>query len=155
RILSVMCSDARRMHSLWSREIPGFTVLFDSDAKKVLRIVDTPGPKAAEAFLRYDAPSTVAPREAPAPIRVDQPRGPGFTLKGNVVEWQKWRFHYRHDQRSGVIISTVTYRDGDERRPILYQGNLSEIFVPYMDPEFAWYRRNFLDAGEFNSGGLA
>jgi primary-amine oxidase len=58
------------------------------------------------------------------------------------------------DQRAGIVVSTVTYSGGDRRRSVLYQGHLSEIFVPYMDPSFAWYQRNFLDAGEFNAGGL-
>ena len=53
-----------------------------------------------------------------------------------------------------MIISDVTYTDGDERRSVLYQANLSEIFVPYMDPAFNWYARNFIDAGEYSSGGL-
>ncbi|MBI3471519.1 MAG: hypothetical protein HY013_09195 [Candidatus Solibacter usitatus] len=155
RLLHVGCSDARRMHSLWSREIPGLTIVFDVDAKKVLRVVDEGGPAPSEAFVRYDAPSAGPSREVPGPLRVEQPLGPGFRLKGNVVEWQNWRFHYRHDQRTGAVISTVAYRDGAELRPILYQGHLSEIFVPYMDPEFAWYHRNFLDVGEFHSDGLA
>jgi len=155
RVLHVTCTDARRMHGLWYREIPGLTIVYDADNKRVLRVVDEGGPPVAEALAQYDAPSAIGPREVPGPMRTDQPLGPGFRLKGGVVEWQNWRFHFRHDQRAGVVISTVTYRDGSEPRPVLYQGHLSEIFVPYMDPSFTWYHRNFLDAGESSSGGLA
>src|SRR5262249_48248240 len=72
RIFSVMCSDQRRMYSSWSREIPGFMVMFDADTRKVLRVVDEGGSAPADAFLRYEAPSAAAPREVSGPIRVDQ-----------------------------------------------------------------------------------
>ena len=62
--------------------------------------------------------------------------GPGFQIDGHVIEWQKWRFHLRSDRRVGAVISTVTYNTGERRRQVLYQGSLSEIFVPYMDPAF-------------------
>jgi primary-amine oxidase len=103
----------------------------------------------------YDPASIGTTRQVPSPIRVDQPLGPGFRIDGHVVEWQKWRFHVRSDQRAGLVVSTVTYDEGERRRSVLYQGQLSEIFVPYMDPSFAWYQKNFLDAGEFNAGGLS
>ncbi|MGH9658869.1 MAG: hypothetical protein ACRD96_10015, partial [Bryobacteraceae bacterium] len=155
RILHVGCTDARRIRGVWPPEIPGLTVVYDMDAKKVVRVVDEPGAPVAASFTRAASFADGPQREVPSPMRVDQPLGPGFRMKGGVVEWQNWRFHYRHDQRAGVVISTVSWRDGKEWRPLLYQGHLSEIFVPYMDPEFTWYHRNFLDAGEFNSGGLA
>ncbi|MBT5202046.1 MAG: tyramine oxidase, partial [Gammaproteobacteria bacterium] len=44
--------------------------------------------------------------------------------------------------------------DQGEDRPIMYQAYLSEIFVPYMDPGFAWHARNFIDAGEFSGMGI-
>ena len=53
-----------------------------------------------------------------------------------------------------MVVSTVRYQDGDRARPVLYESSLSEIFVPYMDPSFAWHSRNFIDAGEFSAGGL-
>jgi primary-amine oxidase len=88
---------------------------------------------------------------------VSQPMGAGFKLEGNEVAWQNWSFHVRVDPRVGVVVSTVRWREGDRSRPLLYEGHLSEIFVPYMDPELPWYSNNFLDAGEFSSlnGGLA
>lgn len=51
-----------------------------------------------------------------------------------------------------MIVSNVRYLDGEKLRSILYEGSLSEMFVPYMDPDVAWYARTFFDAGEFADG---
>jgi primary-amine oxidase len=154
RIAHVQCSDTRRARNLWSRQISGLTAVVDMNAKQVLRIVDEGVIPVTRANADYDPVSIGRAREVPSPMRVDQPLGPGFRLNGHLVEWQKWQFHVRPDQRVGMIVSTVTYSDGERRRPVLYEGHLSEIFVPYMDPAFDWYRRNFLDAGEYSAGGL-
>lgn len=155
RVAHVQCSDTRGVRNTWPRQIPGLTAVVDLNAKRVLRVVDEGTMPVTKAVADYDPASIGQAREVPSPMRVDQPLGPGFQLDGHVVEWQKWRFHVRSDQRVGTIVSTVTYSDGERRRPVLYEGHLSEIFVPYMDPAFDWYRRNFLDAGEFNAGGLS
>src|SRR5690606_16235192 len=49
------------------------------------------------------------------------------------------------------VVSLVTY-DG---RSVLYQGSLSEVFVPYQDPGQNWFYRTFMDVGEFGFGTLA
>jgi len=85
------------------------------------------------------------------PIRMTQPQGPNFKLDGTFVEWQKWRFHARFDRRTGPVVSLVTYAG----RPVLYQGTLSEIFVPYQDADPNWFYRTYMDAGEFGFGLLA
>jgi primary-amine oxidase len=154
RIAHVTCVDPRGVRNDYTREISGLTAIVDLNDKKVLRVVDEGVVPVAGTRADYDVSSIGPARSVPSPIRIDQPLGPGFRLDGHVVEWQKWRFHLRSDQRVGPIISTVTYADADRRRPVLYQGSLSEIFVPYMDPSFEWFHRNFLDAGEFNAGGL-
>jgi primary-amine oxidase len=154
RISHVQCADSRGVRNTWPRQFSGLTAVVDLNARKVLRVVDEGAVPLAKGVGDYDPASIGRAREVPGPIRIDQPLGPGFRLEGHVVEWQKWRFHVRADQRVGTIVSTVTYTDGERARPVLYQGHLSEIFVPYMDPAFDWYRRNFLDAGEFSAGGL-
>jgi primary-amine oxidase len=154
RVLHVTCMDPRRVRGLWAPEIPGLTIVYDADAKKVIRVVDEGGAPISPSYARAAA-SYIGARPAAPPMRVEQPQGAGFRLHGSEVEWLNWKFHVRHDQRSGAVISAVSWRQGAELRPVLYQGYLAEIFVPYMDPEFAWFHRNFLDAGEFNSGGLA
>ncbi len=154
RIAHLYCRDVRYVRNTWAREIQGLVAVVDVNEKKVLRIVDEGVTPVAATNADYD-PGSIGPRRAvPSPMRIDQPLGPGYKLDGNIIEWQNWRFHVRPDQRVGTIVSTVTYRSNDQARPVLYQGHLSELFIPYMDPSFSWYPRNFLDAGEFSAGGL-
>lgn len=150
----VGCSDARRVRNGWPRQIEGLTVIVDLNARKILRVVDEGAVPVPTVNADYDEAS-IGPLRPPAPpLVVSQPSGPGFRLDGHTVTWHNWSFHVRPDQRVGMIVSTVRYRDGDRERPVLYQGSLSEIFVPYMDPAKNWYARNFLDAGEYVAGGL-
>ncbi len=155
RVGHVSCSEARGVRNSWARQIGGVTVVVDMHEKKVLRVVDEGVVPMTTVSADYDPASVGKTREVPGPMRVDQPLGPGFRMSGHLVEWQNWRFHVRPDHRTGMVVSTVTYEDGGTARPVLYQGQLSEIFVPYMDPSFGWFARNFLDAGEFTMGGLS
>jgi primary-amine oxidase len=154
RVGHLQCTDVRNARNLWTRRIEGLTVVVDLETRKVIRVVDEGAVPLPTASADYDPASLGPPREVPGPIRIEQPLGPGFELAGHEVAWQKWRFHVRPDVRVGMIISTVSYEDRDQARSVLYQGHLSEIFVPYMDPSFGWFARNFIDAGEFSSGGL-
>jgi len=154
RIGHASCEYPPGVQNSWTRKISGLTVVLDVEERRVIRVVDEGVVPIAQTNADYDRASLGPPRAVPGPIRVEQPAGRGFEIDGHVVEWQKWRFHVRSDPRVGQIISTVTYDDGDARRPILYQGNLAEIFVPYMAPSFTWAYRTFIDSGEFLAGGL-
>lgn len=61
------------------------------------------------------------------PYIVSQPQGPSFQAQGNVVHWQKWRFHVGFNQREGLIIYNVTYQG----RNVMYRLSVSEMTVPY------------------------
>ena len=146
--------DVRDVRNLWSRGISGLTVVVDMHSQEILRIVDEGVVPIPTKNVDYDVNSIPNIREIPGPMFISQPNGPGFELDGYTVSWQKWKFHVRPDHRVGMIVSAVTYQDGNDKRKILYEGNLSEIFVPYMDASFNWSHRNFIDAGEYTAGGL-
>jgi len=148
RIAHVGCLDTAGARNTWPREIPGLSVVVDLNARRVLRVVDEGVAPVSKANADYDTASIGPTREVRSPIHIEQPLGPGFTIDGHMVEWQKWRFHIRPDPRVGPIVSTVTYNDGQRRRPVMYEGSLSEMFVPYMDPSFVWGHRTYFDAGE-------
>jgi len=146
--------DVQNVRNAWSRGITNLTAVVDMHSKEVLRIVDEGVVPTPTVNSDYDPSAIAKVREVPGRIMINQPNGSGFELDGYTVTWQKWKFHVRPDHRVGMIISAVTYQDDNEARKILYEGYMSEIFVPYMDPSFDWYHRNFIDAGEYTAGGL-
>jgi primary-amine oxidase len=152
RLLRLECTDRRGAWEGWGRPIAGLTILWDGNEKKVLRVIDSGAVPVPQSQVNYDLASVGALREIPTPITVQQAMGPSFHLDGQSVSWQKWSFHFRIDRRVGLIVTNVGYKDGDKLRSILYEGSLSEMFVPYMDPSEAWFAKSFFDAGEFADG---
>lgn len=147
------CTDIHGAYHSWGRTIDGIHILADLTAKKVLQVVDTGVvlvPTGATSFEEADA----TPRADTMPLLVTQPLGPGYKITKGEVSWQNWHFRFRLDPRVGPVVNLVKYQDGDKLRSILYEGSLSEMYVPYMDPEEGWNSRAFLDAGEFLLGGL-
>ncbi len=140
--------------NLYARPLEGMQAIMDLDARRVIRVIDTgavPVPAATHEFDEASVAARHGLRPPLKPIRITQPAGTNFSINGQFVEWQKWRFHARFDRRTGPVVSLVTY----DRRPVMYQGSLSEIFVPYQDTGTHWYYRTFMDAGEFGFGLLA
>lgn len=156
RILRVPCNYLEgSKNNLHGRPVGGLVAVVDLDARKVLRLIDQGPVTLPPDPHNYDNASVGTLREAAKPVNVASPKGPNYRVDGHVVSWRSWRFHFRMDRRSGLVVSQASYRDGDRERAILYQGSLSEIFVPYMDPSDEWYWRTFIDAGEYGVGLLA
>lgn len=149
RLMRVICWERRGTWNIDARPVGGLVVVWDVEEKKVLRVIDTGVVPVPANPLEY-TPDSLVPREVPGPLKIEQPLGPGFRLQGHEVSWQNWTFHFRVDPRVGLVISTVRYNDAGRARSILYQGALSEIFVPYMDPSEGWYHWTYLDAGEYS-----
>ena len=136
----------------WARPIEGLVAYVDMNAKKVFKLVDSGVTPVAKATGEYDARAVGRMREAPRPLEIRQPQGASFTVRGNEVRWQKWRFRLGMHPREGLVLYTVGYDDGGRLRPLLYRASLSEMVVPYGDPGPAWFFRNAFDEGEYGIG---
>ena len=114
---------------------------FKGDADQLLRPADRRGRRAGEhecrtrswrwwtpawcrcrRRARSSTRSPRATRTAPKPLAITQPKGASFTINGQEVRWQKWRFRYALHPREGLVLHTVGYEDEGRVRPILYRG---------------------------------
>lgn len=136
----------------WSRYIGGLVIEVDFASRKVLKVFDEGVVPVPEATNYEEVPEE--PRAGTKPGIVSQPLGPSFQINNGEVSWQNWHFRVRLDSRVGPIVSLVSMEDGGRRRSVMYEGNMSELFVPYMDATRDWSTRVFLDAGEFYPGGI-
>lgn len=154
RILKIPCfTSDDKLHPAISRPIEGLMGVVDTDAKKVLDVIDTAPVDLLPAPEDYAKLS--APDPALKPIAIVAPKGTNIQLSGNLnIKWANWTLHARADKRAGLIISNVKFNDRGKPRDVAWQMNVSEVFVPYMDPNPTWSYRTFLDAGEFGLGYL-
>lgn len=153
RLLRMPCYDIDGVQTnIYGRPIEGLVALVDLGEGRVTEVVDTgpvPVAPAAQGFGEGEVRGSEPP---PRPVRTVAPDGWNFAVEGRGVRWHDWRFHLGFDARFGPVLSLVTHRDGGRERSVLYQGHLSEVFVPYMDPDQGWYSRSYMDAGEYGLG---
>jgi primary-amine oxidase len=145
------CSQQHGYYHSWGRSIDGLTLQMDMVTKKVLKVIDTEIVPVAEGAVNYEEISE-KPRPGTTPIAISQPMGASFRVERGEVSWQNWHFRFRIDQRVGTVVNLVRFDDGGRLRPVMYEGSLSELYVPYMDPSNGWNNRVFIDAGEFYAG---
>jgi primary-amine oxidase len=147
------CMDSHGAYHSWGRIVEGLYFVTDVTNAKVLSVIDrgaVPMPKGDIDFEETDA----TPSAGVKPLLVTQPLGPGYKIEDGEVVWQNWHFRFRLDPRVGAVLNLVRYQDGEKLRSVMYEGSLSEMYVPYMHPDPGWNWRAFLDAGEFLLGGL-
>lgn len=158
RLIKVQCYSKKGSVNFYMKPIEGLTVLVDMDRKEVLSISDNghniPVANGIDTDYRYSIQKLNGELRLFNPISLEQPKGPSFTIDGNLVKWANWEFHLKPDPRAGTIISQAKVRDPDtlELRNVIYKGFTSELFVPYMDPTDGWYFKTYMDAGEYGFG---
>ncbi|WP_196502398.1 tyramine oxidase [Aestuariivirga litoralis] len=135
-----------------ARPVEGLMGIVDTDSGQVLDVIDNGVVDMPPMPAGY---SDADPKLGPAlkPIAIMAPQGTNIQVSGNLdIKWANWSLHARADKRAGLILNLIRFQDGARLRDVAYQLNLSEIFVPYMDPDPTWSYRTFMDAGEFGIG---
>jgi primary-amine oxidase len=155
RLVRAGCYDGSAALNYWGRPIEGLVATVDLNQRRVLKLIDTGVVPVPKEPADYDPKSVATARQQLNPIVVQEPKGPDFAVTGSQVDWDQWHFRVRMEPRLGIVVSAVAFDDGGRPRSIMYEGHLSEIFVPYMDPAPGWYFRTYMDAGEYGAGKLA
>jgi len=145
------CSQQHGFYHSWGRSIEGLSLQMDMVTKKVLNVIDTEIVPVASGAVNYEEIAE-KPRPGTTSIAISQPMGASFRVERGEVSWQNWHFRFRIDQRVGIVVNLVRFDDGGRLRSVMYEGSLSELYVPYMDPSNGWNNRVFIDAGEFYAG---
>jgi len=139
----------------YARPIDSMVIVVDLYEMKVVRIEEypiAPLPPEPGNWAREYIPNV---RKDLKPVDIVQPDGPSFTVEGNEVEWQKWKFRVGFTSREGLVLHTISYQDEGVERPVLYRASICEMVVPYGDPGEQYYRKNAFDIGEYGLGMLA
>jgi primary-amine oxidase len=135
-----------------ARPIENVIAVTDVNQRKVVEVLDTGVVPIAPTPAELDPKGIGPQRAAPKPLVVSQPQGASFTLNGNEIAWQGWRFRVALTPREGVVLYTVGYEDGGRVRSILHRASISELAIPYGDPSEEWVWHAPFDSGEY--GGL-
>ena len=139
----------------YARPMDSIVIVVDLYKMEVIRIEEygvVPLPPEPGNWAREYIPNM---RKDLKPIEIVQPEGTSFTVDGNQVQWQKWKFRVGFTSREGLVLHTISYDDDGVERPILYRASICEMVVPYGDPREQYYRKNAFDIGEYGLGMLA
>lgn len=152
RIVKVDCFDlSNNPTNVFAAPIEGLFAVVDLEAREVLDVIDLGVVPVSQTTYSVAAEAQEALRDT-QPVEIMAKNGGNIKIDGWNVSWNNWRFHLRWDMRAGVIMSMVRYDDAGRERSVLYQGNVSEIYVPYQDSTESWYYRNYMDEGDYGLG---
>ena len=138
----------------YAHPIEGVVAIADLTTGEVVEVFDYGVTPMNESCANYLPEFNQPLRTDIAPLTITQPEGPGFTVNGHEITWQRWRMNAFLLPIEGLILQAVEFRDGDEWRSVMHRGGLSEMVVPYGEvaPNHLW--RCAFDAGEFGLGKL-
>jgi primary-amine oxidase len=145
----------------YARPVEGVITEFDLDQMQVITVEDHGVVPLPPNPGNYNPDTITDPANVPhfdglrvdlKPVSITQPEGASFQVHGHEVAWQKWRFRIGFNGREGIVLHTVSYQDKGRQRPILYRASVSEMWIPYGDPNPTHWRKQVFDMGEYGVG---
>jgi primary-amine oxidase len=136
----------------YARPIESLRPVVDLNTMQVIRVEEYASWPLPQQACNYAADRVPNQRKDIKPLEITQAEGPSFEVEGNVVRWQKWNFVIGFNAREGLVLHNLCYDDAGKKRSILYRASLSEMVVPYGDPNPTQVRKNAFDAGEYGLG---
>ena len=121
---------------------------------QVVEVVDTGVVPLPPPSQELDEKSTGV-RTAPKPLAISQPDGASFTINGQEIRWQKWRFRYTMHPREGLVLHTVGYEDGDACGRSSTAPRSPRWSCPTATPIRTGAGARAFDVGEYGVGRLA
>jgi len=104
------------------------------------------------AHGNYNLEAQGPERTSLKPIDITMPEGPSFSVDGNSVQWENWKLHVGFNSREGLVLSNISWSEGDEDRPVITRASVPEMVVPYGDVDETRYWVSYFDAGEYLLG---
>jgi primary-amine oxidase len=138
----------------YAHPVENVVVFFDLHEMAVVRVDDHGVAPVPARTANYSANDVGPLRDDLKPIEIIQPEGPSFSVEGTLVRWQKWRLRVGFTPREGLVLHTVGWEEDGRVRPVLHRAAMSDMVVPYGDPNPTHFRKNTFDGGELNFGAL-
>ncbi|BAZ31497.1 copper amine oxidase [Cylindrospermum sp. NIES-4074] len=152
RLFRVLSYYKGKQWNYFAHPIEGVLATVNLNTGKITSFVDNGIVPISSENWDYDIKSLGKLLSSPKPLNILQPNGKSFQINDNEINWQGWKFRYLMHPRDGLVLYLVNYNDGEKKRPVLYRASLSEMVVPYGDPQPNWSFRNAFDVGEYSLG---
>jgi len=133
------------------RPVEGLQVTIDLNKKEITKFLDNKTIPLASPRQLSSQP--VKPKLKP--LKISQKKGSSIRVRGQEIQWYKWRMTYSMDPIHGLQLFQIRYQADCEERLVLYKISIGEMFVPYGAGGEEWRWRAAFDAGEYGLGKLA
>jgi len=129
------------------RPVEGLQAIIDTSEMVIYTLLDNETEPIAPVRRILNVPTNIL-----KPLLITQSQGSSIRVRGQQIQWYKWKLMYSMDPIHGLQLFHVRYQGDCEERPVLYKISISEMLVPYGAEGEQWRWRRAFDAGEYGLG---